>query len=190
RVRIGDERRGDHRSERNARTDARVDQAGTRGRDPRSRPRHPPSVVTLDDPKGLVRSGYDRISEAYRADSFSLAGTWYRTALDALEEVVPEGFRILDLGCGCGVPIAAELSRRHRVTGVDLSARQVERARALVPGAAFVRADMTSVAFRSGSFDAIVSLFAIIHVPTGEQASVFDAIVGWLRPGGILLVTV
>ena len=54
---------------------------------------------------------------------------------------------MLDLGCGNGVPVARELSARFAVTGVDLSPVQVERARALVPGARFVCADMTAVEF-------------------------------------------
>ena len=144
----------------------------------------------LEDPKLLVRSGYDRISEAYRPDAFDLDGTWYATALDALAGVVVPGSRVLDLGCGCGVPVAAALSRRHHLTGVDLSARQIERARRLVPRATFLQADMTSIAFRDDAFDAIVSLWAIIHVPVGEQPALFDAIARWLRPGGTLLVTV
>jgi ubiquinone/menaquinone biosynthesis C-methylase UbiE len=117
------------------------------------------------DPKTLVRSGYDTISEAYRADSFPLEGTWYETALRALDAALTTGSTVLDLGCGCGVPVAAHLARSHRVTGVDISERQIARARALVPGAAFLRADMTSVDLPARAFDAIVAFWAIIHVP-------------------------
>ena len=144
----------------------------------------------LADPKELVRSGYDRISEAYRADTFDPNGTWYATAIGALDTSLTAGSRVLDLGCGCGVPVAAHLARAHRVTGVDLSERRIERTRALVPGASFIRADMTSVELPRGAFDAVVSLWAIIHVPIEEQPALFDAIAGWLRPGGVLLLTV
>ena len=142
------------------------------------------------DPKLVVRTGYDRISDEYRADTFELDGTWYATALEALEGCVPPGSRVLDLGCGCGVPVARHLAERFDVTGVDLSDRQIERARVLVPRARFIRADMTSVVFPDDAFAAVVSFWAIIHVPVAEQSAVFDSIVRWLRPGGILLVTV
>jgi SAM-dependent methyltransferase len=142
------------------------------------------------DPKTLVRSGYDTISEAYRADSFPLEGTWYETALRALDAALTTGSTVLDLGCGCGVPVAAHLARSHRVTGVDISERQIARARALVPDAEFLRADMTSVDLPARAFDAIVSFWAIIHVPLDEQPGLFDAIARWLRPGGVLLMTV
>ncbi len=50
----------------------------------------------------------------------------------------------LDLGCGCGTPGARLLSERFRVTGVDISDVQIERARALVPAGERVRpGDMT-----------------------------------------------
>ena len=141
------------------------------------------------DPKALVRSGYDRISEAYRADTFEIHGTWYATALAALEEHVRPGGRVLDLGCGCGVPVARHLAERFDVMGVDMSDHQIERARRLVPSATFIRADMTSVVFPDDVFDAVVSCWAIIHVPVEEQSSLFDAIGRWLRPDGILLIT-
>jgi ubiquinone/menaquinone biosynthesis C-methylase UbiE len=53
----------------------------------------------------------------------------------------------------------------YQVTGVDLSAVQIERARQHVPTARFVRADATEVRFRPSSLDAIVSFYALIHMP-------------------------
>jgi ubiquinone/menaquinone biosynthesis C-methylase UbiE len=46
-------------------------------------------------------------------------------------------------------------------SGVDMSDVQVERARRLVPGAVFLRADATDLDFPSGSFDAVVCLYAL-----------------------------
>jgi SAM-dependent methyltransferase len=88
------------------------------------------------------------------------------------------------------VPVARELARRHAVTGVDLSPVQVERARALVPGARFVCADMTEAAFPPASFDAVVAFYSLINVPLSRQAALIARIAGWLAPGGWLLATV
>src|SRR5262245_52786583 len=52
-----------------------------------------------------------------------------------------------------------------RVTGVDISDVQVERARRFVPGAVFLRADATETDFPPGSFSAVVCLYALIHIP-------------------------
>ncbi len=60
-------------------------------------------------------------------------------------------------------------------TGVDISDVQVERARRLVPGAVFLRADATDLDFPSGSFDAVVCLYALIHMPLDRQARTMTA---------------
>jgi cyclopropane fatty-acyl-phospholipid synthase-like methyltransferase len=96
---------------------------------------------------------------------------------------------VLDLGCGCGVPVARRLAQRYAVTGVDLSPVQVERARGLVPNATFIRADMSSIVFPEASFDAIVCLYALIHLPVAEQPALIRAVHRWLRPGGLFLAT-
>ena len=142
----------------------------------------------MEDPKAFVRRGYDLVSRAYRADDAQDAeyGPW----LDLLEARVDPGAAVLDLGCGCGVPVARRLSRRYVVTGVDLSPVQIDRARALVPGATFICADMAALDLPAESVDAIVCFYALIHVPLDEQPRILRAIVRWLHPGGILLATV
>jgi trans-aconitate methyltransferase len=97
---------------------------------------------------------------------------------------------VLDLGCGNGVPVCQLLSERFDVTGVDISDVQIQRARRLVPRAAFHRADMTEIDVPPATFTAVVSLFALIHLPIAQQPHMFERIAGWLRPGGQLLATV
>ena len=136
----------------------------------------------------MVRRGYDLVSRAYRSDNAEEGayGQW----LDLLEARISAGSHVLDLGCGCGVPVARRLATRHQVTGIDLSPVQIERARELVPGAEFICGDMTTVEFKERSFDAVVCLFALIHIPLDEQPALLRKIHGWLRPGGVLLATV
>jgi SAM-dependent methyltransferase len=140
------------------------------------------------DPKRIVAEGYDAISDRY----FEWASSFHTPAmrwLDDLLQRLDDGSVVLDLGCGRGVPFTQKLARRHRVTGVDISARQVELARTLVPEAEFVAADATSLEQPAGSLDAVVSLFMLGHVPPGEQGPLLQRIAGWLRPGGFLLAT-
>jgi SAM-dependent methyltransferase len=140
------------------------------------------------DPKTTVRRGYDLVSQTYRADDADEGK--YSEWLDLLEKRVDAGSSVLDLGCGCGVPVARRLARRYDVTGIDLSPVQVERARGLVPSARFICADMTTMRFSRESFSAIVCLYALIHVPLSEQPALLTNVRRWLRPGGVFLATV
>lgn len=141
-------------------------------------------------PKDIVRSGYDKVSHAYRGDDFDLQGTGYQQFLGWLTPRLEDGARVLDLGCGNGIPVARELAKRFQVTGLDLSPVQIERARQLVPQAEFHVGDMATTGFPPEYFDAVVSFFAIIHVPVGEQVGLIGAIGAWLKPGGYLLASV
>jgi len=146
-------------------------------------------VDSGEEHKALVRRGYDAVSYHYRADGDDgpgERGEWIARLVSRL----PAGAAVLDLGCGCGVPVAKALVQAGcAVTGVDLSDVQVDRARRLVPGATFLRADASDVSFPARSFDAVVSLYMFIHLPMDEQAPLIGRIAQWLRPGGILLVT-
>ncbi|TMG62008.1 MAG: class I SAM-dependent methyltransferase [Chloroflexi bacterium] len=73
----------------------------------------------VDDPKDIVRRGYDLVSRAYRADDGD--DSQYAAWLELVETRVAAGAPVLDLGCGCGVPVARRLAQRYVVTGVDLS---------------------------------------------------------------------
>jgi SAM-dependent methyltransferase len=145
-------------------------------------------LSSVEDPKAIVRHGYDVVSRAYRADDAE-EGV-YADWLDMLETRVDPGSAVLDLGCGCGVPVARRLARQYAVTGVDFSPVQIERARQLVPTATFVCADMTTLRFPNESFGAITCFFALIHLPLDEQPPLIRAVGRWLRPGGLFAASV
>lgn len=142
------------------------------------------------NPKDVVRAGYDKVSHTYRTDSFDYERSGYKTFLSWLEPRLRPGAAILDLGCGCGIPVARVLSKRHHVIGVDISPVQIERARQLVPNARFICTDMATLEAEPDSLDAIVAFYSIIHVPLDEQPRLFVKVAQWLRPGGYLLASV
>jgi SAM-dependent methyltransferase len=107
----------------------------------------------------------------------------------ALLDELPFGAKVLDLGCGAGVPTTWELAQRFNVTGVDISARQISLAQQNVPEAHFVQADITQLDFPPASFDAVAAFYSIIHVPRQEQPKLLQDIASWLRPGGLLVAT-
>ena len=147
--------------------------------------------------RDLVRRGYDAISEAYRTDdgranaSSVESTTTYAGWFEDLANLLPADARVLDLGCGAGVPAARDLAGRgFQVTGVDISPVQIERARHLVPDADFICADMATWDAPPNTFDTVVSLYALIHVPLEDQRQLFPRIRRWLRDGGYLLAIV
>lgn len=143
------------------------------------------------DPKTLVREGYERASYAYRGDEYEdYERSGYAYWLSRFTPGLPDGARILDLGCGCGIPASRELAERYEVTGVDISPLQIERARRLVPRARFICADMAEVEFEPRSFDAAVAFFSLINLPLSEQSIVIERVARWLEPGGLLLAVV
>ncbi len=107
--------------------------------------------------------------------------------LDQALARIDEGAEVLDLGCGAGIPMTRALASGRRVTGVDISTRQIELARANVPGATFVRSDFTTMEQPSRSVDAVTAFYAFVHVPQAELPRVVSRIADWLRPGGVLL---
>ena len=145
----------------------------------------PANDPTIDYRK-LVREGYDRCSVEFTAARM-------REDAPELELLLPKlaaGSRVLDLGCGAGVPVAATLARRHRVVGVDFSAEQIRRACANVPGAEFIETDLMSLALPDASFDAVVAFYSIFHLPREEHEELLRRVERWLVPGGHLLATV
>ena len=141
------------------------------------------------DHKRLVEEGYDRIAERYLADK-DPHDPLTLSALEDLSREIEPGVPVLDLGCGAGVPATLWLAERgFAVTGVDVSEKQLALARGLVPGATFLKRDMTEVDFGPGSFAAVVAFHSIIHVPREEHAALLGRIHNWLRPGGLFLAT-
>jgi SAM-dependent methyltransferase len=141
------------------------------------------------DPKQIVSTGYDAIVERYGRWALSVREEERARYTALLLERLPPGSRVLELGCGAGLPTTLCLAESFAVTGIDLSARQVERARQNVPGAAFVRADMAAIGFAPASFDAVASFYALIHLPRREQPGLLRKVATWLRPGGLLVAS-
>lgn len=154
----------------------------------------PGELATPAAQRDLVRRGYDAISVAYRSDdgrpanSSSEDVSRYAGWVEELTSLLPSGAVVVDLGCGAGLPATRELTHRAlRVLGADFSAVQLSRARHLVPAASLVQADMTALRLRQGSVDAVVSFYALIHVPLEDQRALFPRIRSWLRQGGYLM---
>ena len=143
-----------------------------------------------EDVATLVREGYDAVAARYAAYAEMATDHPRHAWLQQLLSQLRPQSRVLELGCGPGVPTAAALvAAGHDLVGVDISAGQLALATAQVPSATFMHADFLEVAFDAGTFDAVVALYSITHVPRRHYPVLFERIRTWIEPDGWLLAT-
>ena len=142
----------------------------------------------MSDPRTrIVERGYDVIGDRFVEWRDRIVGDPRRRWADALTSRLPDGARVLELGCGAGVPDTRLLAERFHVTGVDISGEQVKRARANVPNADFIQADFTRLELEPASFEAVAAFYSFNHVPRDLLGDLFARVHSWLVPGGLVL---
>ncbi len=135
------------------------------------------SIYDVEDPKKVQGRDEVRIGER------NLGALRLERAVDALSEV---NGRILLLGCGAGRYARALV--RHLpgriVIGGDLSRRALSEAVAVGAGPHYLAFDAQELPFIDESFDAVLFLDVLEHVPNPDQLLGECARV--LKPGGVL----
>jgi ubiquinone/menaquinone biosynthesis C-methylase UbiE len=134
----------------------------------------------------MVKRSYNKIA-AYYYSHRDL--NKFNGELDKLIDLLPRNGHVLDVGCGAGIPTGKYLVNRGlKVTGIDISDTMLEMARKNVPEADFINKDMNSLDFNENSFDGIISVYALFHVPKNNHPNIFEQFFKILKPGGILLI--
>lgn len=142
----------------------------------------------MSDPRTqIVAAGYDAMIDTWEDWVGRIEDDPRAEWRDELIARLPEGARVVELGCGGGTTETRLLAQRFRLTGVDPSGEQLRRARERVPNADFVHADFTEVEFGVGTIDAVAAFYSFNHVPRELLGGLFARIHVWLRPGGFLV---
>jgi ubiquinone/menaquinone biosynthesis C-methylase UbiE len=136
--------------------------------------------------KDVVRDGYDELADAYAAQREAVGDGI--DALAALLATLPSDARVLDAGCGQGVPVLERIESAVTGVGVDISRGQLALAAENVPDATLTQADVTRLPFADDAFDAVTAYYSLIHVPEGDHQQVLDEFARVLRPGGRAIV--
>jgi ubiquinone/menaquinone biosynthesis C-methylase UbiE len=136
-----------------------------------------------DQWRTIVRDGYDEVAASYLAER-TIDGADLAALRDLLDRL-PQRATVLDAGCGAGVPVTTELiAAGYATVGLDFSAKQLALAQELAPDSERVQGDLARLPFATASFDAVVSYYAIIHVPRDDHTMVLAEVRRVLRPGG------
>ncbi len=151
----------------------------------------------VSDENLYARAGIDDVAEFYHEKFVSNAvlDHHYFKPLDRFDlrfartmwvyDNVRHDTMVLDVGCGAGM--LALLKRKGiTLTGVDLSDECVAAARRNGYDDT-VRADLHALPFADASFDYVVSLDVIGHIPAEQKDAVLGEIKRVLRPGGVTM---
>ncbi|OBT76520.1 hypothetical protein VF21_05366 [Pseudogymnoascus sp. 05NY08] len=138
-------------------------------------------------PEDIVKHAYDHISQWYlkwvESDE-SPREIYINKFLDKL----PPSPCVLELGCGPGVPVLDMLlDHGAQVTANDISAKQIEIAKARCPCAKFLASNMATLAFEAESFHGVVSFYTLFHLPRSQLKDMLAKIYGWMKPGGFFV---
>jgi ubiquinone/menaquinone biosynthesis C-methylase UbiE len=107
-------------------------------------------MISPEDYKKVVADGYDEVYEAY--GQLDRDADWPRLRwIEKIDLLLEPGAAVLDLGCGAGLPADKVMSEKYRVTGIDISPKQIELARQQVPKATFRVGDAFSMNFAAAT---------------------------------------
>lgn len=135
----------------------------------------------------LVKDSYNKVAETYSANRDQFKNDKY---LDLLIEKLDPNSKILDIGCGAGLPIDKYLADQgFIVQGIDISEKQIELAKKNVPQAQYDVKDMSDLKQNEYQADAVVSFYAIFHIPREHHKELFGKIYSFLPIGGLILVS-
>ena len=97
----------------------------------------------------------------------AIFGRWAPQMVEAAR--VSSVDRVLDVGCGTGILARAAADRvadEAQVTGLDINEGMLAVARRIRPRVGWRQGDASALPFSDGSFDVVMSQFALMFLPT------------------------
>ena len=122
------------------------------------------------------------------------AAFYARRKVEILEDIVRpglgslQGLNLLDVGCGTGTTDRHLAPRVRTLHGVDISEEMLVKAQHNVPKAKFAWYDGEKLPFADETFDVVVAICVLHHVPVSMRFKVVSEMVRVTRPEGIVAV--
>ncbi len=131
---------------------------------------------------------YERHADRYIEDRACVR--WdERPWLDRFIALLPKNASVLDLGCGCGEPVARYLINHGlAVEGVDSSATLISHCRRQFPQRTWRVADMRSLKL-DRLFEGILAWDSFFHLAHDDQRNMFSTFAQHATPGAALMFT-
>ncbi|MGB1248750.1 MAG: class I SAM-dependent methyltransferase [Chitinophagales bacterium] len=134
----------------------------------------------------IIKEGYDKMGSSYHERRLAKKELNYEY-FDKLAPYLPSKGNLLDLGCGSGMPATQYFyDKGFNVEGVDISDTMIEIAQSSMPEASFSVGDMAEFSIKPDSYDMIMSVYAIIHVPREKQIQLLKNIHQGLKKEGVV----
>jgi SAM-dependent methyltransferase len=140
----------------------------------------------MSDPADLIADHYERHALAWDADR--RAAAWIDECwIGRFIELLPARAKVLDLGCGGGVPVAIRLAAHgFRVTGVDSSPTMISLCQSRMPDQDWMIGDMRSLALAS-RFNGILAWDSFFHLRPDDQRAMFPLFAAHAASGAMLM---
>jgi ubiquinone/menaquinone biosynthesis C-methylase UbiE len=150
---------------------------------------------------GRAAAEFDAYSDRYdqsvnRALYFSglKVDFFTRVKTDRLLEILDhhgtrvDALRMLDVGCGVGNYHGVLAAKVGSLVGVDVSSASMAVARERFPSVAYAAFDGAQLPFREASFEVVIMICVLHHVPPPHRSGLVREIRRVLRPGGLFAV--
>ena len=159
------------------------------------------ALSVLPDREQECRAEFDEYAGQYENSvdqSVSFTGRdaafFARRKVEILEDIVRpalgslQGLNLLDVGCGTGTTDRYLAPRVRTLHGVDISEEMLAKAERNVPRARYSHYDGKNLPFEEGTFDVVVAICVLHHVPVPMRRELVRDMVRVVRPRGVVAV--
>lgn len=135
-----------------------------------------------------LKDTYNKIAEEWSEDNQAV--TWGMEGMEKFASLLPKGGEIFDVGCGSGRIAKYFVQKGFHIYGIDFSEKLLEIAKREVPNVEFHMMDMRDISSIEKMFDGAIAVASFLHIKKTEVGSVFQSVVGKIKPGGFFFVSV
>ena len=136
------------------------------------------------------RAGWQRVARTYAGDEAAEDDPVMRRRVRArFMERLPQGAKVLEVGCGPGTDSAAFASEGFAVTATDYAPEFIDVVRERYPELDARVMDMTAPDLPCRSFEGIYGFASFLHLPRELAQGTIGQLAELLLPGGLLCLT-